>query len=159
MSTKLRRFARDIQDSLGGGGRQPHILVVDAMPSARRRMDRELRRAGCTTVEAATPLETLRLLEWMQVPIDGVVIGPALTQTRARELASFLAQAYPGLRIATIRRSASRTRRAPRALRGPQSSHPPPKPTYASPSAVSWPGAPSRLNGSPAGDERPMNQA
>ena len=53
-------------------------------------------------MEARTPLEAFRWLEWARALVEGVAIGPGLTHTRADELATFLQETYPDLPVVVV---------------------------------------------------------
>jgi hypothetical protein len=101
MTPELRTFARALHDAASDAARLPRVLVVDARPEVRRRTCDALARLGCATRPVPAPLDALTALERGD-PIDGAVLGPTLTQTRAQELAAFLAETYPRLRVVVL---------------------------------------------------------
>jgi hypothetical protein len=102
MSRDLRSLALGLCDELHEDGKQPRVLVVESRPDVRAPLCRELHRLGCATMEARTPLETIRLVEGAGGLVHAVAIGPTLTQTRADELATFLNEAYPDLPVVIV---------------------------------------------------------
>jgi CheY-like chemotaxis protein len=80
--------------------RLPRVLVVDRSGLVRHRACAELARLGCTTRSVPTPLDAIQELE--RGGVDGVVIGPTLTQTCAGELAAFIAESYPDLPVVVL---------------------------------------------------------
>jgi CheY-like chemotaxis protein len=82
--------------------RSPRVVVVDSRRDRRQRVAEKLREAGCTSVEAATPLEAIALVEQRQNRIAAVAVADALTQTGPQELVEFLSESNPEIKLATF---------------------------------------------------------
>jgi DNA-binding NtrC family response regulator len=95
MTTPLSKLSSALATRVGD--RPIEILVVDANPETRQRLVVELSRHEWTTREAGSPLEAIASIE--RERCDAVAIGWTLTPGRARQLAGFLAEAYPDLPV------------------------------------------------------------
>jgi CheY-like chemotaxis protein len=82
--------------------RRPHILVVDPSPHRRHRVAETLRIAGCESVEAATPLEAIGIVERRGGVIRGMTVSESLTQTSADEFCEFVSQTNPEIQLRMI---------------------------------------------------------
>lgn len=82
--------------------RRPHIVVVDPSPDRRHRIAESLRTAGCESVEAATPLEAIDIVEKQHGAIRGMTVADSLTQTSADELCEYVARSNPEIRMRRI---------------------------------------------------------
>lgn len=82
--------------------RAPRVVVVDRSDLRRAQVALALRRLGCCTLEAATPLEALELIECSRNHVCAVALSERLTQTQADELVEYLHEAHPELAIARI---------------------------------------------------------
>jgi CheY-like chemotaxis protein len=82
--------------------RSPRVLVVDRDDQRRGRAAAALRSAGCSPLEASTPLEAIELVEDCHDHLAAAAIAIDLTQTGGRELAQFLADTHPGIRVAIL---------------------------------------------------------
>ncbi|MEZ4360593.1 MAG: PilZ domain-containing protein [Kofleriaceae bacterium] len=94
-----------IEDEVVAGieaARRPHILVVDPSPVRRQRIAETLRTAGCESVEAATPLEAIGIVERRCGAIRGMTIAESLTQTRADEFCEYVSQSNPEIQLRII---------------------------------------------------------
>jgi hypothetical protein len=91
----LDRLARDLP-------RRASVMVVDPSPERRRRLARRLRRRGVVTLEVPAPLDAVIALERDAAPVSAVVLGPTLTQTGPPELATFVAESHPAVRVLAV---------------------------------------------------------
>jgi CheY-like chemotaxis protein len=82
--------------------RSPRVLVVDRDDQRRGRAAAALRSAGCSPLEASTPLAAIELVEASHDHLAAAAIAVDLTQTGGRELAQFLVDTHPGIRIAVL---------------------------------------------------------
>lgn len=80
----------------------PVVVVVDQAETRRHRVAESVRHAGGRSIEAATPLEAIALVEAGAGEIDAVAIAERLTQTRGDELLEYLCSAHPELEVAVI---------------------------------------------------------
>jgi len=79
------------------------VVVLDPSASRRRRVAAALRAAGYCSLEAATPLELVDLLERAHGEIAAIALAPRTeTQTRLDELVGFLSEVHPGVRLTLI---------------------------------------------------------
>ena len=81
---------------------RPLVVVVDPLPGERQHVADVLRRAGFATIEASTPLEAIDVIQGSDNQVEAVAIRDALTQTAGEELASFLAEHHPTMRLALL---------------------------------------------------------
>jgi CheY-like chemotaxis protein len=94
-----------IQEEVAAGleaAQRPHIIVVDPSPARRHRVAETLRTAGCESVEAATPLEAIGIVERRCGTIRGMTISESLTQTRADEFCDYVSQSNPEIQLRLI---------------------------------------------------------
>jgi len=82
--------------------RSPRVVVVDSRRDRRQRVAEQLREAGCTSVEAATPLEAIAIVDQPRNRIAAVAVADALTQTGPQELVEFLSESNPEIKLATF---------------------------------------------------------
>ena len=83
--------------------RVPRVVVMDPSSPRRKKIAAALRDAGCQSIEAATPLEAVDLLERSRSQVTAVAVAETTqSQTLADELMEFLAEAHPSLRLALI---------------------------------------------------------
>lgn len=80
----------------------PVVVVVDQAETRRHRVAESIRHAGGYSIEAATPLEAIALVESGSEEIDAVAIAEKLTQTRGYELVEYLSSTHPELEVAVI---------------------------------------------------------
>jgi hypothetical protein len=81
--------------------RVPRVVLVDRCRERRRHMASALERAGLRALEAATPLETIDLLERSRTRATAAAIHEAIARGGAG-LVQFLTDAHPRLGIAVI---------------------------------------------------------
>lgn len=77
----------------------PAVIVVDPLAPRRRDLADALRAAGCCSLEAATPLEVVDLLDRVRGVVSAVVVAES---TRSAEIVGYLSDAHPGLRLQLI---------------------------------------------------------
>jgi hypothetical protein len=83
--------------------RAPRVIVVDRADQRRHRVAEALTHAGYKPIETSTPLEAIDVLEATREHVAAAMVsGDSLTQTAGDELASFLAESHPDLRVAVI---------------------------------------------------------
>jgi CheY-like chemotaxis protein len=82
--------------------RAPRVVVVDRAAQRRHRVAEALRDAGCSPLEAATPLEAVDIVERSRNHVCAVALSENLTQTQADDLVRFLAEAHPEVQVALI---------------------------------------------------------
>ncbi len=80
----------------------PRVVVVDQSADRRSRIAEELRRVGCCSLEASTPLEAVALVERSRNHVSAVALAQTQTQTLAEELVTYLAEAHPAVKVALI---------------------------------------------------------
>ena len=80
----------------------PRVVVVDGAAIRRHRFAEALRRLGCCSLEAATPLEAIELVECSRNHVAAVALSESLTQTQADELVEYLHDAHPEVTVARI---------------------------------------------------------
>jgi hypothetical protein len=80
----------------------PRVVIVDRAAERRRRLAGVLREQGCCSLEAATPLEAVALVERSRNHVRAVMVAETLTQTQADELLEFLADAHPNIEVVRI---------------------------------------------------------
>ena len=80
----------------------PVVVIVDQEETRRHRVAESVRHAGGRSIEAATPLEAIALVESGDDDIGAVAIAERLTQTRGDELLEYLWTTHPELEIAVI---------------------------------------------------------
>jgi hypothetical protein len=99
--------------------RAPRVVVVDGAEERRHQVADQLRRLGCCSLEAATPLEAIELIERSRNHVCAVALSESLTQTQADELVEYLHDAHPEVRVARIEHGGEVAQLA-RRLRKPQ---------------------------------------
>lgn len=82
--------------------RAPRVVVVDRSEARRHRIAEALRENGCCSLEAATPLEAVDLIEQSRTHVSAVVVAETLTQTQADELIAFVFESHPDVKVALI---------------------------------------------------------
>ncbi len=80
--------------------RSPRVVVVDSQVERRHEVAEKLRAAGYTSIEAATPLEAIALVEQQRNHVAAVAVADTLTQTGPHELVEFLTESNPHIQIA-----------------------------------------------------------
>jgi PilZ domain len=80
--------------------RSPRVVVVDSQVERRHQVAEKLRASGLTSMEAATPLEAIAMVEKARNHVAGVAVADTLTQTGPHELAEFLSESNPNIEIA-----------------------------------------------------------
>jgi hypothetical protein len=80
----------------------PRVVVVDGSRSRSRQVAAVLTEVGCQPIETSTPLEALELIQRPGIHVSGVALAPLYTQTERAELADFLADTHPEIRVALI---------------------------------------------------------
>ena len=80
----------------------PVVIVVDQSETRRHRVAESIRHAGGRSIEAATPLEAIALVEAGRDDIDALAIAEKLTQTCGDELVQYLSITHPDLAVAMI---------------------------------------------------------
>lgn len=98
--------------------RAPRVVVVDGAAPRRHKFAEALRRLGCCSLEAATPLEAIELVECSRNHVCAVALSESLTQTQADELVEYLNDAHPDVMIARIEDGA--VQKLARRLKKPQ---------------------------------------
>jgi PleD family two-component response regulator len=86
----IARLARDLGDGAA-------VVIVDPSPPRRRRLASRLARHGLSPLEAPAPLDAVQALE--RTTARAVVVAPTLTQTDPTELARYVSEAYPSVRV------------------------------------------------------------
>jgi hypothetical protein len=86
--------------------RQPRVVVVDGSCERRHAVAEELRRRGLCSLEAATPLEAIELVERSRNHVSAVALSGSLTQTQADELVGYLQETHPEVVVARIEQDA-----------------------------------------------------
>lgn len=81
---------------------RPPVVVVDHPGARRQRLVATLRRAGCRPIVVGTPLDAIERLQESRTHAAAVFIAAELTQTHGEELACYLAEEHPEIRIAII---------------------------------------------------------
>ena len=76
------------------------VEVVDSQVERRHQVAEKLRASGLTSMEAATPLEAIAMVERARNHVAGVAVADTLTQTGPHELAEFLSESNPNIEIA-----------------------------------------------------------
>jgi CheY-like chemotaxis protein len=97
--------------------RSPRVLIVDRDDARRGRVAAALHAAGCSPLEASTPLAAIEMVEASHDHLAAAAIAVDLTQTGGRELAQFLADTHPGIRIAVLMPARRHRERPPRRRR------------------------------------------
>jgi hypothetical protein len=80
----------------------PVVVVVDQAETRRHRVAESIRHAGGRSIEAATPLEAIAIVESGNQDIDALAIAQKLTQTGGDELVSYMSITHPDLEVAVI---------------------------------------------------------
>jgi hypothetical protein len=94
-----------ISDEMKGAveaAQAPRVVIVDRAAGRRRHIADVLRQHGCCSLEAATPLEAVAMVERSRNHVRAVMIAETLTQTQADELREFLAEAHPTIAVVSI---------------------------------------------------------
>jgi hypothetical protein len=81
---------------------EPVVVVVDHEGSRPVRVAHAVRHAGARPVVVGTPLEAIALVEAADQPVTAIAVAEHLTQTEGSELAEFLAETHPEVRVAVI---------------------------------------------------------
>jgi CheY-like chemotaxis protein len=88
--------------------RSPRVVVVDPREDRRHEMAEKLRATGFTSIEAATPLEAIALVEQQRNHVAAVAMAETLTQTGPHELVDYLSESNPGIKLAMFSEDAPR---------------------------------------------------
>lgn len=96
---------------------RPRVVVVDAEPHRRRRVSEQLHAAGCISLEAATPLEAIAMVEEPRNHVAAIAVADTVRD--AHPLVAYLTDSNPGIPIAMLAEDANtddaRSRSASRA--------------------------------------------
>jgi CheY-like chemotaxis protein len=87
--------------------KSPRVVVVDPKEDRRHQLAEKLRAAGYTSIEAATPLEAIALVEQPRNHVAAVAVADTLTQTGPHELVEFLSESSPHIKLAMFADNAS----------------------------------------------------
>lgn len=87
--------------------RSPRVVVVDPRPERRQQVAEKLRARGCTSIEAATPLEAIALVEQPRNHVAAVAMAETLTQTGPHELVDYLSESNPNIKLAMFSEDAA----------------------------------------------------
>ncbi len=79
---------------------RPRVLVVDAEPKRRRRVSEQLHAAGCVSLEAATPLEAIAMVEEPRNHVAAIAVSDTVRD--AHPLVAYLTDSNPGIPIAML---------------------------------------------------------
>ena len=79
----------------------PRVVVLDPSAPRRRRISDALRRAGCDSFEAATPLEAIHRVE-TSPGISAVAVAENVARTASEELVDYFSESNPHLKIAVL---------------------------------------------------------
>jgi CheY-like chemotaxis protein len=95
--------------------RSPRVVVVDPREDRRHQVAEKLRQTGFTSIEAATPLEAIALVEQPRNHVAAVAMAETLTQTGPHELVDYLSESNPSIKLAMFAEEPhnERGRRAP----------------------------------------------
>jgi CheY-like chemotaxis protein len=110
IAVTFTRPSAEIEDLIGDevlaaveASRAPRVLVVGRADDRRRRVATALTHAGYQPIETSTPLEAIDLIEGSRQHVTAAMVSEdPLTQTEGEELASFLAESHPDLRVAVV---------------------------------------------------------
>jgi hypothetical protein len=80
--------------------KSPRVVVVDPREDRRHELAEKLRAAGLSSIEAATPLEAIALVERPRNHVAAVAMADTLTQTGPHELVDYLSESNPGIKLA-----------------------------------------------------------
>jgi hypothetical protein len=80
--------------------KSPRVVVVDPREDRRHEVAEKLRAAGLSSMEAATPLEAIALVEHPRNHVAAVAMADTLTQTGPHELVDYLSESNPGIKLA-----------------------------------------------------------
>jgi CheY-like chemotaxis protein len=81
---------------------RPRVLVLDPSPPRRRRISEALRKAGCESIEAATPLEAITRVENSPGPVTAVAVAEHVSRTASDELVDYFSESNPHIKIAVL---------------------------------------------------------
>ena len=81
--------------------RTPRVVVLDPSQPRRRRISEALRRAGCDSYEAATPLEAIHRVE-TSPGITAVAVAEHVSRTASEALVDYFSESNPHLKIAVL---------------------------------------------------------
>jgi hypothetical protein len=82
--------------------RTPCVVVLDPEPPRRRRMSQALRRAGCESFEAATPLEAIHRVETSRSEVTAVAVAEHASKSASEELVDYFSESNPHIKIAVL---------------------------------------------------------
>jgi hypothetical protein len=80
----------------------PRVVVLDGSPPRRRRVSEALRRAGCESIEASTPLEAINCVETSSRPVAAVAVAEQVARTHSDALVDYFSESNPHIKIAVI---------------------------------------------------------
>jgi CheY-like chemotaxis protein len=78
----------------------PRVVVVDPHPARRRRVSDTLRAAGCVSLEAATPLEAIAMVEEPRNHVAAIAVTDEVRD--AGPLVAYLSDSNPGIPVAML---------------------------------------------------------
>jgi hypothetical protein len=78
------------------------VVVLDPEPPRRRRVSQALRRAGCASFEAATPLEAIHRVETAPIAISAVAVAEHASKSASEELVDYFSASNPQLKIVVL---------------------------------------------------------
>jgi CheY-like chemotaxis protein len=107
IAIEFARLGQDIVDVIEDevaaaqdADRSPRVVVVDPREERRHQVAEKLRERGYTSMEAATPLEAIALVEQPRNHVVAVAVAETLTQTGPHELVEFLTESNPHIKLA-----------------------------------------------------------
>ena len=107
LAIEFARLGPDIEDVIEDevaaaqdAHRSPRVVVCDPREERRHEIAEKLRVHGYTSIEAATPLEAIALVEQPRNHVAAVAVAETLTQTGPHELVEFLTESNPHIKLA-----------------------------------------------------------
>jgi hypothetical protein len=82
--------------------RVPCVVVLDPEPPRRHRVSQALRRAGCASFEAATPLEAIHRVETAPVAVSAIAVAEHCSRSASEELVDYFSESHPQLKIVVL---------------------------------------------------------
>lgn len=79
----------------------PRVVVLDSSAPRRRRISEALRRAGCESFEASTPLEAIHRVE-TSPGISAVAVSEHVSHSASEELVDYFSESNPHIKIAVL---------------------------------------------------------
>jgi hypothetical protein len=108
IAIEFDRVAADVEDLIEDhvlaeveSERTPRVVVLDPSAPRRRRISDALRRAGCDSYEASTPLEAIHRVE-TSPGISAVAVAENVARTASEELVDYFSESNPHLKIAVL---------------------------------------------------------